>query len=728
MLINRNSYNEMYKSLLSALKSMAGDDIYTQDEDRLCDGGVQGQYFEVRLRAQLNENNNLFTVYSLLPFQVPLENTAQFAKLLAKYNYDNFYLGAYDFNPETGKIVFRNSMQIPEDGLSENQLKELLRSTFEDVNKTNKDIYNMIAAAGEQTAVVSAEATQTIVNDLDSLVGWDEFKTLCHEIAKVAPLMTASGTVESFRFQNFLFSVNDGYGLTTALNRLSELLDTTGLFPRSGVTPVVEFKMSDKDDRAFKTPTEIIEFLDESSTCNTLVCIDISEYLEHSKHITLKNFLQKLISREDSFTFAFRVPFLEPGALKDIREVLSDVLLIRSVAVQPFNSEQLRACAACALSRLNYSPAEDIWELFDARIREEKSDGRFYGIRTVEKVVHEMLWLKNKSDAEALPLAACSKTDDNAGSPSACVTLLPDKYEVSRNITRNDILDISTSFNKAPQDGFTALSQLIGMEDISARIREIVTQVKTAMTHENMDRPCLHMRFVGAPGTGKTTVARILGQIFRESGILRNGYFFEYTARDLVGAYIGQTAPKTAAICRDAYGSVLFIDEAYALYCGDTEGKDYGREALTTLISEMENHRDDMVVIMAGYTDDMNTLMEGNAGLRSRMPFIIEFKSYTKEQLFEIFMLFVRKNFRYTEAFESAVHEYFTSLSDEYIASKEFANARFARNLYERTWSKAALRSSLSGGDIELTVEDFATASSEDEFSEKLKTRHKLGF
>ncbi|MBP5449089.1 MAG: AAA family ATPase, partial [Spirochaetales bacterium] len=211
---------------------------------------------------------------------------------------------------------------------------------------------------------------------------------------------------------------------------------------------------------------------------------------------------------------------------------------------------------------------------------------------------------------------------------------------------------------------------------------------------------------------------------------LSKGYFFEYMARNLCGDDVGQTAPKTPAACRDAYGSVLFIDEAYSLYQNSAFGSnDYGQEAITALISEMENHRDDMVVIMAGYTDDMDHLMEANAGLRSRMPFIIEFPNYSRHQLFEIFMLMVKKHFTYTEDFESAVKEFFDNLSDEYLSSNEFANARFARNLYERTWSKAALRSSLSGGaNICLKPEDLRLAASEKEFSEKLVTTRKIGF
>ena len=339
------------------------------------------------------------------------------------------------------------------------------------------------------------------------------------------------------------------------------------------------------------------------------------------------------------------------------------------------------------------------------------------------KVVYEMLWLKAKSDTLA-------EENEAAGAKSSTH---------GKTILQNDVLELSPSFNKKMRNGFDELAELIGMEKISDRIKEIVAQVKIAIENKTMERPCLHMRFAGAPGTGKTTVARILGQIFRENGILRNGYFFEYSARDLCGEYIGQTAPKTSAICRDAYGSVLFIDEAYALAGydsgndfggeGDDRNSDYGREALTTLVSEMENHRDDMVVVMAGYKDDMNKLMEGNAGLRSRMPFLLEFESYDRKQLYDIFMSFVKKHFAYDEEFANAASEYFDSLSKEYMQSAEFANARFVRNLYERCWSKAAMRTSMSGSSrITLRKEDFLAASGEKEFSEKLAIKSKIGF
>lgn len=536
-----------------------------------------------------------------------------------------------------------------------------------------------------------------------TLVGWDAYKKLCEEITAVAPQIKKSGAERSFLFQNFLFSVNSGYGLSTALRKFAELVESLDLFSFTMEQPVIEIKLAGENSGNEYTIASAIDQLYEEECKRRLVCIDISNYLEKSKHNALKEFLLKLVPIEEDYIFAFSVPFLEQEALKDIRTVLADVLFIREIVVVPFNDEQLKQCAEYALNEFGYRMDEEALEVFFSRISEEKSDGRFYGIQTVRKIIYEMVWLKSKAAIY-----------DNGSDPV---------------ITAGEISGLSESYKAKKKNGFDELESMVGMEEITARIKEIVAQVKLSMQTPGMERPCLHMRFVGAPGTGKTTVARLVGRIFRENGILRNGYFFEYSARNLCGEYVGQTAPKTSAICRDAYGSVLFIDEAYALYQGDGRTSDYGKEALTTLISEMETHRDDMVVIMAGYKEDMDILMEANSGLRSRMPFKIEFKSYTSDELYEIFMLMVRKHFTYTEDFDAEVKNYFATLSEDYMKSKEFANARFVRNLYERTWSKAALRTSFTDNkEIVLTKEDFLAASGEKEFNEKLMMKRKLGF
>ncbi len=570
--------------------------------------------------------------------------------------------------------------------------------------------------------ITGADGQSDALSDIDALIGWSEFKKLCHEIVQVAPQVKKNKTYEAFQFQNYLFSVNDGCGLTTALEKFYSLVTGLSLFDgKNGITEILLSEKKD-DDRGMSV-SDVLSLLYSEEAIGSLFCFDISDFMERSKYPLLKEFLTELLDYEKDYIFCFRIPFVEIGARTDILNLLSDVLYMRQVAVLPFTIDELEAHAVDMLKKYCYQGDADVWKVFESRIAQEKSDGKFYGLQTVDKVVWEILWLKNKADAmRELEVKSgnfnkkIEKNDSTEENPIL-------------NITQDEILDLAPTFSKKTMTGFDELAELIGMEKIADRLKEIVAQVKLSLANDKMDRPSIHMRFVGSPGTGKTTVARIVGKIFQENGILRNGYFFEYTARDLIGEYVGQTAPKTAAICRDAYGSVLFIDEAYALYWGDDRGSDYGREALTTLISEMENHRDDMVVIMAGYKDDMDQLMKGNAGLRSRMPFLLEFPSYTQEQLAQIFMLMVKKHFKYDNYLEDEVKNYFMNLPKDYIDSKEFSNARFARNLYERTWSKAALRMQLSDqGEVVLCVDDFKAACEEKEFSEKLERKKTIGF
>ena len=200
----------------------------------------------------------------------------------------------------------------------------------------------------------------------------------------------------------------------------------------------------------------------------------------------------------------------------------------------------------------------------------------------------------------------------------------------------------------------------------------------------------------------------------------------------MISEYVGGTAPKTSAICRDAYGSVLFIDEAYSIFTGDRPNKnEFGKEALATLIAEMENHRDDMCVIVAGYYDEMKVMLTGNSGLESRIPYHIDFPNYSKEELIKIFFVMVKSSgFKFEKALEDAVAEFFNKIPDSEINTKGFANARFVRNLFERTWGKAACRSRLGEENILLLASDFISATEGKEFRQLMEkeSRKPIGF
>lgn len=571
--------------------------------------------------------------------------------------------------------------------------------------KETLSVGEMLRSLGKDDSTVETDGAST-EEKIESLVGAQEFKALTREVKAMAPRIVKHKTFKAFAFQSYLFSINDGCGLSTYLKLFADLLEENELFKFAGSKKTVEEKLlpltNDRQD-PFETVMSHLQGFGKSA--GRLICIDISEWMNNLTHKQFRDFLLCLENHSAENIYVFRIPFVESDVLDDINASLQDVLFIRPVSFPPMNTEELTECAKRFLAKTGFSALDEAWEVFQARIVEEKSDGRFYGMNTVNKIIHEMVYRKQLSDA------------------------LNDKDDFE--IKRDDIASLSKTYNSDAVNGMSELKSLVGMDAIISRIEEIVNHIELARKNKNLGNPSMHMRFVGGPGTGKTTVARIIGRMLRERGVLRNGNFFEYSGRDFCGRYVGETAPKTAAMCRDAYGSVLFIDEAYSLYRSDDNERDYGIEALDTLIAEMENHRGDLVVIMAGYTDEMTQLMKGNKGLESRMPYILEFPNYTREQLCEIFFKMLGEGFEYDDDFRDAVTEYFNTIDDDALEAKDFSNARFVRNLFERTCAKAGMRQRFDKvGKLVLSKEDFRLASSESAFRALIdkKSKAKLGF
>ncbi|MFD7157273.1 AAA family ATPase [Kribbella sp. NPDC059898] len=249
------------------------------------------------------------------------------------------------------------------------------------------------------------------------------------------------------------------------------------------------------------------------------------------------------------------------------------------------------------------------------------------------------------------------------------------------------------------------LDSLIGLESVKDAVRRMVAEVKTNLRRTELGLPsherARHMVFVGKPGTAKTTIARLLSRIYHQLGVLEKGHVVEVDRSDLVGAGLGSTAPMTAAKFREALGGVLFIDEAYSLTPENTPG-DYGLEAVATILKMMEDHRNDCIVIVAGYHREMQRFMESNTGLQSRFPKLLSFSEYDTDQLVQIFELQARqKGMIYGEEVLDKVR----TVIPPAPRGHSFGNGRFIRNVLEEAVSNQATRLSASDPD-KLTERD----------------------
>ena len=242
--------------------------------------------------------------------------------------------------------------------------------------------------------------------------------------------------------------------------------------------------------------------------------------------------------------------------------------------------------------------------------------------------------------------------------------------------------------------------ELIGLAPVKSRIREIAALLLIDKLRQNLGitsaNPGLHMSFTGSPGTGKTTVGLKMADILFQLGYIKKGHLLTVTRDDLVGQYIGHTAPKTKEVLKKAMGGVLFIDEAYYLYKPDNE-RDYGSEAIEILLQVMENQRDDLVVILAGYKEPMDKFYESNPGLSSRIANHIDFPDYSVEELLKIAkMMLEEQQYQLTSDAEVALTEYIKKRKEKPL----FANARSVKNALDRARMRQANRIFDSRGQI----------------------------
>ena len=269
-----------------------------------------------------------------------------------------------------------------------------------------------------------------------------------------------------------------------------------------------------------------------------------------------------------------------------------------------------------------------------------------------------------------------------------------------------------TSARRPCSNAAKELEDLIGLTSVKSEITSLTKYIKVQKMREEKGMKVtpvsLHCVFTGNPGTGKTTVARIVSKIYKELGLLKKGHLVETDRSGLVAEYVGQTAVKTNKIIDSALDGILFIDEAYSLVDGGNS--DYGKEAVATLLKRMEDERDRLVVILAGYTNDMKRFIDSNPGLLSRFNRYIEFPDYSADELYQIFCSSAKK-YEYTLAddAQTTLREVFESVVTN--KDKNFGNGRFVRNLFEKIIEHQANRLSM---EADVSAETLATIKSAD--------------
>ena len=281
--------------------------------------------------------------------------------------------------------------------------------------------------------------------------------------------------------------------------------------------------------------------------------------------------------------------------------------------------------------------------------------------------------------------------------------------------TQDTSIDLDAEFQESNiQEVLDKLDrELVGLTPVKTRIRETAALLLVDRVRKRLGlsagAPSLHMFFTGNPGTGKTTVALRMAEILHRLGYVREGHLVSVTRDDLVGQYIGHTAPKTKEVIKKAMGGVLFIDEAYYLYKPENE-RDYGAESIEILLQTMENNRDDLVVILAGYKDRMDKFFHSNPGMRSRIAHHIDFPDYAPDELVSISKLMLEsQNYCFSAAGEEAFGKYIRLR----MKSDHFANARSVRNALDRARLRQANRL-FSGTKKSLSKTDLITLEAED--------------
>ena len=540
---------------------------------------------------------------------------------------------------------------------------------------------NVSSAAGSASPATNAvESVEEVLAELDSLVGLEEVKSEVRKIvnlAKVNEARRAQGLKVPPMTYHMVFTGNPGTGKTTVARIVARAFRALGIAKtgqlvetdRSGLVGRYEGETAVKTNAKIDEAIGGILFVDEAYQ---LVSGENDDYGKEA----IATLLKRMEDDRD------RLIVIAAGYTDEMRDFLDANSGLRSrfprmIEFADYTAPELAAIFRSMAKKNEFALAPDLDAGLDAAIAKltAKRDRTFGNARFVRQL------FEDATARQATRLAESGELDAEALKTLALADL-------SSGERKEDI--------RAPkiEDVLAELDSLVGLQPVKDEVRRLVATVRANKLRaekglENNVTMSYNFVFTGNPGTGKTTVARILGKAFRALGVLERANFVETDRSGLVAKYEGQTAAKTNKLIDSAAGGILFIDEAYQLNQGEND--QYGAEAVATLLKRMEDARGSMVVIIAGYKEEMKRFMAINSGLESRFNRTVEFPDYSAKELAEVYRSMAKKaKYRLSDDTERWLLPYISMLTEK--RDKNFGNARWARNLFEKSVERQSLR------------------------------------